>query len=403
MKILHVIPSADPSAGGPIECVKQFTSVLSGAGHCTEVASLDAHDAPCTRDFPFPLHTLGPGLGTYGYAPRMLGWLQKEAEQFDVVVVNGLWQYHGLAVWRALRRSSTPYVVFPHGMLDPWFKRQYPLKHVKKMLYWPWAEYRVLRDASAVLFTCEEEKVLARQSFRPYRCAERIVMLGTAQPQGNWEFQRAAFFEKFPHLLHKRLVLFMGRVHPKKGCDLLIEAFAQTMTAQPDWHLVIAGPDQVGWQEKLSVQAAQRGIADRITWTGMLAGDLKWGAFHAADAFVLPSHQENFGIVVAEALACCLPVLISNKVNIWREIQQDGAGIVASDDLEGTCSLLRSWMGMSHVERTQMRNRAQHCFEHRFEINKAAESLRSMLQSAISQKMQQPVTTTNLKTIQFHK
>jgi glycosyltransferase involved in cell wall biosynthesis len=293
--------------------------------------------------------------------------------------VNGLWQYHSFGAWRALRNSDTPYVLFTHGMLDPWFKRRYPLKHLKKWIYWPWAEYRVLRDARAVLFTCEEERRLARRSFWLYRCNEVVVSFGTAKPKGDPNSELQKFFRQFPELRGKRLALFMGRVHPKKGCDLLIKAFAKVLGQEPDWHLVFAGPDQMGWREELNCCASQLGLAQRVTWTGMLSGKMKWGALRAAEIFVLPSHQENFGVAVAEALAAGVPALISNKVNIWREVQGDGAGIVAEDDLEGTCHLLESWLNARELDKQRMRAQAQKCFEKRFEIGRAADSLVAVL------------------------
>ncbi|MFN6996501.1 MAG: glycosyltransferase, partial [Aquincola tertiaricarbonis] len=115
-------------------------------------------------------------------------------------------------------------------------------------------------------------------------------------------------------------------------------------------------------------------------WPGMLQGDLKWGAFHAAEAFVLPSHQENFGIAVAEALGCGVPVLISDKVNIWREIEADGAGLVAPDTAEGTAQLLQRWLALSSAERAAMRDRARGCFAQRFTVEAMADSLLSVLQ-----------------------
>jgi len=168
-------------------------------------------------------------------------------------------------------------------------------------------------------------------------------------------------------------------VHPKKGCDLLIEAFAKVLAEHSEWHLVIAGPDQVGWQKKLQHQAERLGIASRITWTGMISGGMKWGALRAAEVFVLPSHQENFGIVVAEALAVGTPTLISHKVNIWREIEADGAGFVTEDTLSGACDFLRSYLGLPEEKKRGMREAARRCFEQRFEIKKAAGALQGVL------------------------
>src|SRR4029077_2992937 len=330
-----------------------WTTPVSEAHH-VEIASLDSPGAAHVKQCPLLVHPLGPATLGYSFSSRLIPWLRANRSRFDAAIVNGIWQFHSFGAWRALHASSTPYVLFTHGMLDPWFKKQYPLKHLKKWMYWPWAEYRVLRDAQAVLFTCEEERVLARQSFWLYRCNEVVVNYGTAKPTGDAQLEVGKFFGRYPELRGKKLALFIGRVHPKKGCDMLIEAFATVLAKRPEWHLIIAGPDQVGWQKKLQHRAEKFGMASRITWTGMISGSIKWGALRAAEVFVLPSHQENFGIAVAEALAAGTPTLISNKVNIWREIEGDGAGIVADDTLEGTCKLLQSYVEMPEARKLTM-------------------------------------------------
>lgn len=379
MKILQVIHSVNPAGGGPAEQVKQMFQVLREMGHLTEALTLDAPESAWLRDIPIKVYALGPGAFKYGYSPKFVPWLRKHAKDYDAVIVNGIWQYSSFGVWRALHRQTTPYFVFLHGMLDPWFKYTYPLKHFKKWLYWPWGEYRVLRDAKAVLFTCEEERLLARKSFWLYKCKEAVVNLGVTMPSGDENTRRELFFNKFPELRDKRLILFLGRIHPKKGCDLLIKAFARVAKEEPLLHLVIAGPDQVGWQVKLQKLAQKLNISDRITWTGILSGEVKLGAVYSSEVFMLPSHQENFGIAVVEALACGVPVLISDKVNIWREIQYDGAGLVAADDSQSTTELLMKWLAMSYDEQQTMRQKAKNCFLKRFEISKAAQSLLDIL------------------------
>jgi glycosyltransferase involved in cell wall biosynthesis len=251
---------------------------------------------------------------------------------------------------------------------------------MKKWLYWPWAEYRVLRDAQAVLFTCEEERILARRSFWLYQANEAVVDFGILDPEGEKHGQREQFFQSYPSLRNKRLLLYLSRIHKVKGCDLLVEGFARMAARDPALHLVMAGPDQEGWQQNLMDLAKAHGVENWITWTGMLTGDMKWGAFHAAEVFVLPSHSENFGIVVAEALACGVPVLISDKVNIWREIVHDGAGFAESDTLDGTVALLERWLGLSADEIQQMRFRARSCFEDRFKIQQAAIKLVNVIE-----------------------
>ena len=378
-RILHCISSVNPVGGGPIEGVKQLSAVNQQQGHTVEVVSLDDPDSPWVQNCPIKCHALGPASKRYRYSARLVPWLREHRSDYDVVIINGIWEYHSFGAWRALQGSPTPYFVYTHGMLDPWFKRTYPLKHLKKWLYWPWAEYRVLRDATAVLFTCEDERRLARQSFWLYQCDEYVVNYGTSAPVGDADAQRQVFLEHFPHLVGKRCLLFLGRVHVKKGPDLLLKAFAALLKRLPaeqsrDLHIVMAGPADDAYGVEMKALATSLGLERHITWTGMVSGDLKWGAFHSADAFILPSHQENFGIAVAEALACAVPVLISNQVNIWREVQQAGAGLVDSDDLAGTQRLLNRWVGADPVAWAQMKRDALACFNQRFVIERSAES-----------------------------
>lgn len=375
MNLLHIISSADPKGGGPIEGLKRITQRLTTLGHTCTILSLDHPNNEFEKDIGTKLISLGADGGNYRYSPQLKKWLDLNAKSFDAVIINGIWQYHSFGAWRSLRKIRKPYFIFTHGMLDPWFKKAYPFKHFKKWLYWPWADYRVLRDAKAVLFTCEEEMHLAPQSFWLYKATPRVVKYGAARPPADADRLRESFYQQHPDLRGKRLLLFLSRIHEKKGCDLLVEAFASVASAHPDVMLVMVGPDQTGLVAGLQKLAAERCIADRIVWPGMLQGDMKWGAFYASELFVLPSHQENFGIAVAEALGCGLPVLISNKVNIWREIEADGAGLVGNDDADGTEQNLRCWLGMSAAERAAMSQKALACFEERFTVEQMAESL----------------------------
>jgi glycosyltransferase involved in cell wall biosynthesis len=380
IRYLHVIHSLDPRSGGPAEGVKQISSAAMRLNHEVEIATFEPPDEPWAAEYTCPIHYIGPSYLKYGYAPRFTDWLRRNASRFTAIVVNGIWQYHSFSTWRVLRGSPIPYYVFTHGMLDPWFKHRYPMKHLKKLAYWPWAEYRVLRDARAVLFTSEEERRLAQRSFKLYRATEIVVNYGVPDPTGDPSAQREMFLTQFPELRGKRILLFLGRIHPKKGCDLLIGAFAQIARHDPSLQLVMAGPDQVGMQLSLSALGQRLGVANAITWTGMLNGEIKMGAFRVAEAFVLPSHQENFGLAVAEALSCGVPVLISDKVNIWREVLEDHAGLVAEDTLAGTTRLLQDWLSMSPAGRERIATNAYDCFHNRFNSDAAARSLMSTLE-----------------------
>jgi glycosyltransferase involved in cell wall biosynthesis len=372
----------DPNAGGPREGVCRRGVFLEGLGHSVSIVTLDDPSEPFLKDVPLTVYALGPSNGAYRYNSKLVPWLMAHAREYDAVIVNGMWQYQGLGTRRALRRLGMPYFVFAHGMLDPWFKHAYPMKHLKKWLYWPWAEYRVLRDARAVLFTSEEERRLASKSFWLYRATERVVAYGTSPPPDDAVGCRERFLSSNPLLRGARILLFLGRIHEKKGCDLLIEAFAKIAGDDARLRLMMAGPGTPALLERLKRMAADRGIAGRVDWPGMLQGDAKWGAFYSAEAFVLPSHQENFGIAVAEALGCGLPVLISNKVNIWREIISDNAGLAEDDSQSGTDSLLRRWLKLSESARLEMKSNAKRCFETRFRVDAMAHGLLEVISGA---------------------
>jgi glycosyltransferase involved in cell wall biosynthesis len=385
MRILNVIRSVNPVHGGPAEGLRQSVRATAAMGHAEEVLTLDAPADAWVVAFPAPVHALGPVGSNYGYCAGLVPWLRQHVERFDAVVVHGLWQYHGFAVWRVLRRGPVPYFVYFHGMLDPWFKREYPLKHLKKWLYWPWADYRVARDAKAVLFTAREEARLAAQSFWLYRARPSVVGYGLALDDRARSAQAESFHHAFPATRGKRNVLFLARLHPKKGCDLLVEAFAQVAGQDALLHLVLAGPDQVGMRAALETFAQRLGIASRTTFTGMLQGELKWGALRAADVFALPSHQENFGIAVAEALAVGVPVLVSQRVNIWREIVAEGAGFADVDSVSGTVATLERWLAVPPMQRALMRDNAYRCYERHFHIDAAAGRLIETIEPHIKQ------------------
>ncbi|MEY2541329.1 MAG: hypothetical protein QOI22_931 [Verrucomicrobiota bacterium] len=374
-----MVQTLDPSVGGVATAVISLSRGLARLGHQIDIVTLDEPAAPWLGDVDLTVHALGAGLTNYRYSKTLLPWLREHGKKYDCVIVNGLWQYLSFAAWRFCHGTSKPYYVFPHGMLDPWFKRTFPLKHLKKWLYWPWAEYRVLRDATAVIFTSDEERIQARKSFWLYRCREKVSPLGVELPPLISSQAKETFLARYPQLRDTRILLFLGRLHPKKGCDILIDALPRDSDPENAVSLVLAGPDQIGWERYLRARVAHLDIAPRIVFTGMLQGELKQGALAGADAFILPSHQENFGMAVVEALAVGLPVLISERVNIWREIDNDHAGYVESDDLPGTIRLIERWMATPLAEREMMRANARKCFGRRFEINRAVDSLLRIL------------------------
>jgi glycosyltransferase involved in cell wall biosynthesis len=390
VKILNVIGSVDAKNGGTTEHVFSSSRVWSGLGHQCEVLSLDSPDANCVTVSPMTTHALGSrGWWShvfhrlppfrYGYTPKLTTWLNGNAHNYDAVILNGLWNYTSYGSWRALRNSQTPYYVCPHGMLDPWLREAAPVRHIFRRLFWFLFERHVLKDARGIFFACEEERRLAIKSYLPGDFPSYVMGYGTEDVPHDTSAQRLAFRLKFPIKQDRKRILFLSRIHPKKGLDLLVEAFARVADRFPDFDLLIAGPDLVGLKPKLVETAARLGVSKRIHWTGMLAGDEKWGAFRSSTFFVLPSHQENFGIAIAEAMACALPVLITNKVNIWREVQFSGAGLVVNDDLDGLVDGLQRMCNLSVSQFEQMAVNSRECYLKRFDIKTNAMELLNIM------------------------
>jgi glycosyltransferase involved in cell wall biosynthesis len=177
--------------------------------------------------------------------------------------------------------------------------------------------------------------------------------------------------------------LTRAAVIPCKSCSIRHGCLGKIAQHHPDLELVLAGPDRKGMGSALRVMSRKLGISERIHFPGMIEGETKARALRAAEAFILPSHQENFGIAVAEALAQGTPVLVSDQVNIWREVLADGAGLVAPDTLAGTRDLLTRFLALSREERAATRERALHCFEHRFDLEHAAGELLALVEREI--------------------
>jgi glycosyltransferase involved in cell wall biosynthesis len=277
---VHVIAGLDPASGGPSVCVPELTEALTRTGrYQATLVDFYGPESSLTR---FASVTARAGL----------------------VHVHGLWQLHALAATLAARRARVPVIVSAHGMLQPWALRN---KGWKKRLYAALVENRNLRRAGCLHALSAAE----RDDYRRFGLANPIAVIpnGTAAAP---PLDPAPFFAAFPALAGRRLVLFLGRIHYKKGLDLLCRAWHR---AAPDAHLVLAGGDSEHTEASLRALIAELGIADRVTFTGPLYGPMKWSALAAATLFVLPSHSEGFSVAVLEAMSAGLPVLLTTPCN----------------------------------------------------------------------------------------
>lgn len=394
LKLLHIIAGMDPKLGGVSQALRTMIKGVSKLEVYNEVVCLDEPNSSFLQTSPFPIAALGPGKGPWNYSSKTIPWLVKNLVRFDAVIIHGLWLYHGYALRKALKnlrqdskrnklRINFPRIyVMPHGMLDPYFQNSpgRKLKALRNWIFWKVIESNVVNEADGVLFTCKEELRLARLPFQPYHPKkESVIGLGVEEPPSFSPYLNEALRDKCPQLNDSPYLLFLSRVNEKKGVDLLIKAYqsvSETKRKAGDAmpKLVIAGPgvETAYGQRMMRLAHGSLEFKSSILFPGMLTGDAKWGAIYGCEAFVLPSHQENFGIAVVEALACKKPVLISNQINIWKEIITNDGGIVKDDTLEGTIELLKCWTQLSGENKLTMAQNARNSFEKNFSVIPAA-------------------------------
>jgi glycosyltransferase involved in cell wall biosynthesis len=380
MRILRVIASMDPKSGGPCQGIRNSIPVQLKNNVENEVVCFD----DSRKDFikaekHFKIHALGPAKGPYNYCKNLSPWLQDHISRFNIIIIHGLWTHHSFGTYRIWRqykkrnKNAPGLFVMPHGMLDPYFQKAKSrrFKAVRNWIFWNLIENKVVNGADGLLFTCKEELELARKTFDLYRPkGEFNVGYGIPEPPVRNIKAMWTFLKHCPRLANNSYWLFLSRIHPKKGVDLLIKSYLKLKNKKsniPD--LVIAGPGiETSYGKEIKALAKDQ----PIYFPGMLKGYAKWSAFHFCDAFILPSHQENFGIAVVEALACEKPVLITDQINIWREIDAGKAGLIAKDNEEGIYNLIKRWDSFSIQQKEDMSTNAYKVYRDNFSVKNAA-------------------------------
>ena len=352
VRVLHVIPAVAPRYGGPSRAVTAMCRALAGAGAETLVVATDA-DGPTGR-LPLPLGetVTYDGVPTrffrrewseaLKYSRPMARWLDGHAAEFDVVHVHGVFSHACLAAGRACGRAGVPYVVRPLGSLDPWSLRQ---KRLRKQVLRTLGVNRMLRRAAVIHYTTAAERDLAEQALGLERGV--VVPLGVDDELVRGDVETGLFRRRHPELGDDPYILFLSRLHPKKGLEALVDAFGRIRGVEGlrPWRLVIAGDGEPGYVASLKRVVARYGQSAETLFVGWLEGIDRLAAYRDAALFVLPSRQENFALSVAEAMALGVPVLVSDRVNLADDVREAGAGWVSGTEPESLRGAL--WAALS--------------------------------------------------------
>lgn len=376
MNIAFCLHTLNPASGGVASAVAELASALHLHGHRTTVISFDTPQSPWLSYGRTTTLALGPARSGYGYLPDLAQKLEPYKKSFDVIILNGLWLHSTAGFARWAHQNSVPYAVFPHGMLDPYFSRFW-LKYIKKLIYWMAIERHTLAKAACVCFTTSSEQSLAQHTFPFFGPRRQAITSLPVQSAPDFEEPPAKTFARaFPHIADRPFILFLGRLHRKKAPHLILQALKKF----PHAHLVIAGPPEEGAYYKY-LQRLAGPIAWRVTFTGMLTGGTKWCALAGAQALILPSHQENFGMVVAEALSVGTPVLLSPQVALADVVKEYQAGFVGPAHLPGVEDLLWRLNKLSPSEHFALRQNALRCYAEHFHPRAVGQRFSQLLRS----------------------
>lgn len=333
MKVLQVIPSVSSKHGGPSYAIGAYARALQSIGIEVTIATTDDDGGSARLPVPLgqPVERHGVphfffrrDLLPYKVSFGLARWLGRNAAKFDLVHLHALFSFSSSVAGRSARRAGVPYVVRPLGVLNRWGmenRRKY-LKQLSLRV----VELPLLKQAAALHFTTQAEADEAMSLSADLLRVRRAIIPVPVEVAATGD--AAVFHSRFPATAGRKIVLFLSRIDPKKGIELLLEAFAKAHLEDSSLLLVIAGAGAPDYLRSLQARAEQLKIAKESLWTGHLEGVEKAAAFAAASVLVLVSHSENFGVAPVEAMAAGVPIIISHEVAISADVQRAGAGLV---------------------------------------------------------------------------
>ena len=393
MKILHIVSSYWPAFefGGPIQSVHLLNKNLASLGLDVTVYTTNAGledkkeilgkenilEGVKVNYFPY----FGPR--NYNFSPALFFALKENIKNFDLVHITGVWNFPVFAGAYWARKFKKPYILSPRGSLYPeTFRGISFLKYLKKRIYWLLISKRDVEKASLIHYTTLDEAERTRKFLNLENKfavipngLDREEFLGDLPAEGE-------FKKKYLPSPKSDYLLILGRLNWKKGFDILIPAVAEILKDFPDLYLVVVGPDERGYKKEIEGWIKKYGLEKKIIFTGLLVGRDKWGAYRDAEAFLLPSYSENFGMVVVEAMAMGTPVIISDKVGIYKEIKENEAGVVARTNKESLYQGMRKVLADRNFAQKIARN-GKKLVEKNYDIKEVARKMEEMYANII--------------------
>lgn len=375
IKILRIIGTLNPEYGGPAKAIIDHSHALIHKGYDVSIITSDKKNSKYYKGNKIKIINLGPALGKYKLNLKLFFWLKKNRHKFKSFIVHGLWQFNTLVARLLLKKN---FYVFPHGQLDPYFKQEF-YKCLKKKIYWSLVEKKNLIYSKSLLLTSNNEKKLIKHTYvNTDGIKKKVVEYGILKQKLNIKKSENLFYTKFKKLKNIDYFIYLGRFHKKKGCEIILGVLAKLKKNKIKIKVLMAGPNNE-YKKKLIEDAYKLRIDDMIIWSDTLIHDLKWIALKKSEAMILPSHGENFGVSLVEAMSLSKPVITTTKVNISDKIFSTKSGIITSNNLNSFYKGVIKFLRFSKKQKIRLSKNSYLCFSKYFNLENNLESFKDLI------------------------
>jgi glycosyltransferase involved in cell wall biosynthesis len=386
MKILHLV-GFYPEIGGPFTVIKELLIKLSEKGINVKVLSpipknYDKDKLSFIKELPFEVEYIEEQLPRFimpSFSLKFNKRIKELSKYFDLIHLAGIFDFYSVPVVS----MDLKFIYSSHGTFMKEAYKMMKLKKLKKDFYMSIIGKKILKKAKFIHLLTQEEKEHFLEFYPEFENKIRVIPNGLDLSQFEIDLNKSDLINKYPYLKDKKIILFLSRINRIKGLDILIPAFAKLHNEDKNYHLLIVGKDDGdGYEKRVRQWVNEYGLTDAVTFTGLLTGKDKLMAFYGSDLFVLPSYSENFGVAVVEAMACGVPIVVSDKVGISREIKQYNAGTIVKTNVDDVYSGIKN-VFQNLDEAKDMALNAKKMVHNLYDINKVADEMIKMYEEAI--------------------
>ena len=382
IKVLRIISTLNPQKGGPAKAIIDNSLAMINQNIKVDILTCDRTSSKFYKSKYINIINQGPSFfGNFYFSYNLFFWLLKNKKNYDFFILHGIWDFKNIVAFMLLNNN---YSVFVHGSLHPAQGKGF-FNKAKKKLYWLIFEKRNLLKSKSLLLTSNKEKAQLDDTFVDTKGIKKVfVKYGILKSNPNKKILLSKFNKKFPFLKNKSFYLYLGRLHKQKGADIIIEA-VNKIKLNSNIKILIMGPF-IGskFENKLKLLVKKYKLEKQIFFSNAQFGDIKWGAIYSSKAMLLPSHGENFGISLVEAMSAGKPVLTTFKVNINDIIIKYNAGLISRDNLTNFSKILLQFQTLNKKKKNQISNNALKCFKDNFDISSNHNSLSSYIKKEIN-------------------